>query len=144
MANVQGDRGKAYACHPFTITHEVKKECSPGFVMNDAGRCVCPEGTTFRNGQCSPDGGVIVAAEEPKPCVLLKGQIRTEDGRCVCPRGAGWRTVPASRRAAGSPVQAAAGPDSPGGRTLHLPAWNEPHPWRVPQDAGAMPPRHGA
>ncbi|MFD2054020.1 hypothetical protein ACFSQT_13235 [Mesorhizobium calcicola] len=88
QANVQGDRGKAYACHPFTITHEVKKECSPGFVMNDAGRCVCPQGTTFRNGQCSPDGGVIVEPK-PRPCVLLEGQIRTEDGRCVCPRGTG-------------------------------------------------------
>lgn len=86
QTNIQGDRGKAYACHPFTIKREVKKECSPGFVMNDAGRCVCPEGTTFRNGQCSPDGGVIVEPK-PRPCVLLKGQIRTEDGRCVCPRG---------------------------------------------------------
>jgi hypothetical protein len=46
---------------------------------------VCPEGTTFRNGQCSPDGGVT--PPDPRPCVLLKGQIRTEDGRCVCPRG---------------------------------------------------------
>lgn len=85
--NVRGDRGKAYACHPFTIGNEVKKECSAGFVMNDAGRCVCPEGTTFRNGQCSPGGGVILPPKEPKPCVLLKGQIRTEDGRCICPRG---------------------------------------------------------
>ncbi|MER9401923.1 DUF11 domain-containing protein [Mesorhizobium sp. M0615] len=87
LTNIQGDRGKAYACHPFTIKREVKKECSPGFVMNDAGRCVCPEGTTFRNGQCSPDGGVIIQPKDPRPCVLLKGQIRTEDGRCVCPRG---------------------------------------------------------
>lgn len=86
QTNIQGDRGKAYACHPFTIKRQVKKECSPGFVMNDAGRCVCPEGTTFRNGQCSPDGGVIIEPK-PRPCVLLKGQIRTEDGRCVCPRG---------------------------------------------------------
>ncbi|MER9235549.1 DUF11 domain-containing protein [Mesorhizobium sp. M0622] len=85
-ANVQGDRGKAYACHPFIITHEVKKECSQGFVMNDAGNCVCPPGTTFRNGQCSSGGGTVIVPK-PKPCVLLKGQIRTEDGRCVCPRG---------------------------------------------------------
>ncbi|AGB43190.1 hypothetical protein Mesau_00702 [Mesorhizobium australicum WSM2073] len=84
--NVQGDRGKAYACHPFIITHEVKNQCSPGFVMNDAGRCVCPEGTTFRNGQCT--GGTNVLPTPPPPrCVLLEGQIRTEDGRCVCPRG---------------------------------------------------------
>ncbi|MCA0029276.1 DUF11 domain-containing protein [Mesorhizobium sp. B263B2A] len=87
-ANVQGDRGKAYACHPFIITHEVKKECSPGFVMNDAGRCVCPEGTTFRNGQCTGGGtNVLPTPPPPKRCVLLEGQIRTEDGRCVCPRG---------------------------------------------------------
>ncbi|OWK20312.1 hypothetical protein AJ88_33010 [Mesorhizobium amorphae CCBAU 01583] len=86
QAHIQGDRGKAYACHPFTIRNEVEKECSQGFVMNDAGRCVCPPGTTFRNGQCSPGGGVITDPK-PKPCVLLKGQIRTEDGRCICPRG---------------------------------------------------------
>ncbi|RUV20805.1 hypothetical protein [Mesorhizobium sp. M7A.F.Ca.MR.245.00.0.0] len=89
QANVQGDRGKAYACHPFTISQETKKECSQGFVMNDAGRCVCPEGTTYRNGQCSPGGGIVPKPEQPKRCVLLEGQIRTEDGRCVCPRGTG-------------------------------------------------------
>ncbi|MER8376702.1 hypothetical protein [Mesorhizobium sp. M1406] len=88
LTNVQGDRGRAYACHPFAISQETKKECSAGFVLNDAGRCVCPRGTTFRNGQCSPGGG-IVPKPEPKRCVLLEGQIRTEDGRCVCPRGTG-------------------------------------------------------
>lgn len=87
QANIQGNRGKAYACHPFTIRNEVKKQCSAGFVMNDAGRCVCPEGTTYRNGQCTGDGVIIEPKPKPKPCVLLKGQIRTEDGRCVCPRG---------------------------------------------------------
>ncbi|MBZ9748977.1 DUF11 domain-containing protein [Mesorhizobium sp. CO1-1-7] len=81
--NVQGDRGRAYACHPFIITHEVKNQCSPGFVMNDAGRCVCPEGTTFRNGQCTN----LLPLPPPPRCVLLEGQIRTGDGRCVCPRG---------------------------------------------------------
>ncbi|MER8843424.1 hypothetical protein [Mesorhizobium australicum] len=85
--NVQGDRGKAYACHPFIITHEVKNQCSPGFVMNDAGRCVCPEGTTFRNGQCTGGGTNVLPTPPPPRCVLLEGQIRTEDGRCVCPRG---------------------------------------------------------
>src|SRR6185312_8384911 len=79
---------KAYACHTFTIVKDVKKECSQGFVMNAAGNCVCPQGTTFRNGQCSdgqprkPD-----KPEEPRQCVLLKGQIRTASGDCVCPRG---------------------------------------------------------
>ncbi|ESY87765.1 hypothetical protein X739_07245 [Mesorhizobium sp. LNHC220B00] len=85
--NVQGDRGKAYACHPFIITHEVKNQCSRGFVMNDAGRCVCPEGTTFRNGQCTGGGTNVLPTPPPPRCVLLEGQIRTEDGRCVCPRG---------------------------------------------------------
>ncbi|TGR36948.1 hypothetical protein, partial [Mesorhizobium sp. M1C.F.Ca.ET.195.01.1.1] len=62
-------------------------ECSPGFVMNDAGRCVCPEGTTFRNGQCTGGGTNVLPLPPPPRCVLLEGQIRTEDGRCVCPRG---------------------------------------------------------
>ncbi|PAQ11759.1 hypothetical protein [Mesorhizobium temperatum] len=86
-ANVQGDRGKAYACRPFTIKNEVQKECSAGLVMNDAGRCVCPEGTTFRNGQCSSGGGSVIIPKPKERCVLLNGQIRTSDGRCVCPRG---------------------------------------------------------
>ncbi|WP_292547139.1 hypothetical protein [Mesorhizobium sp.] len=93
-ANVQGDRGKAYACHPFTIKNEVKKACSQGLVMNDAGRCVCPEGTTFRNGQCSSAGGTVIIPKPKERCMLLKGQIRTSDGRCVCPRG----TEPDNRR----------------------------------------------
>ena len=84
--NIQGDRGKAYACHPFTIKREVKNECSGGMVLNPAGRCACPEGTTFRNGQCS-GGGTNLEPVPPPRCVLLKGQIRTQDGRCICPRG---------------------------------------------------------
>jgi hypothetical protein len=81
-----------YACHAFTIADKVE-ECSPGFVMNDAGRCVCPEGTTFRNGQCRTAGGQPPPLPPPPPpppveeCKLLPGQIRTESGRCVCPRG---------------------------------------------------------
>ena len=86
--NVQGDRGKAYACHPFTITHEVKQGCSAGFVMNDAGNCVCPQGTSFRNGQCSSGGGInLLPLPIPQRCVLLPGQVRTTDGQCICPRG---------------------------------------------------------
>ena len=85
-ANAQGDRGKAYACHPFTIKKQGKKACSQGLVMNDAGRCVCPEGTTFRNGQCSSGGGTVIIPKPKERCVLLKGQIRTKKGDCVCPR----------------------------------------------------------
>ncbi|WP_287175755.1 hypothetical protein [Mesorhizobium sp.] len=85
-ANVQGDRGKAYACHPFTIKNEGKKACSADLVMNDAGRCVCPQGTTFRNGQCSSGGGTVIIPKPKERCVLLKGQIRTKKGDCVCPR----------------------------------------------------------
>ncbi|MDG4891653.1 hypothetical protein [Mesorhizobium sp. WSM4887] len=87
-ANAQGDRGRAYACHPFTIKREVKNQCSGGMVLNSAGRCACPDGTTFRNGQCSSGGTKLLPLPLPQRCVLLKGQIRTEDGRCVCPRGA--------------------------------------------------------
>jgi len=90
QTNVQGDRGKAYACHPFTIRHEVKNQCSFGLVMNSAGRCVCPEGTTFRDGQCTSGGGTHLLPLPVPPvqsCVPLPGQVRTEDGRCVCPRG---------------------------------------------------------
>ena len=80
--------GGASACHDFTITHEVKKECSAGFVLNADGKCVCPEGTTFRNGQCSTPGR---KTHEPKPqeqqCTLLPGMIRTQGGDCICPRG---------------------------------------------------------
>jgi hypothetical protein len=47
---------QSFACHTFTIAKQVVEQCSEGFVMNDAGRCVCPEGTTFRNGQCRPAG----------------------------------------------------------------------------------------
>jgi nitrite reductase/ring-hydroxylating ferredoxin subunit len=75
-----------FACHSFTIADQVQ-ECSPGFVMNAAGRCACPEGTTFRNGQCSTVGGGTVTPTPPTQCTLLPGQIRTEDGRCICPRG---------------------------------------------------------
>ncbi|AZO10197.1 hypothetical protein EJ074_14530 [Mesorhizobium sp. M3A.F.Ca.ET.080.04.2.1] len=85
-SQIQGDRGKAYACHPFSIRREVKAQCSNGMVLNAAGRCVCPEGTSFRNGQCS-GGPKLLPLPVPERCVLLKGQIRTADGRCVCPRG---------------------------------------------------------
>lgn len=88
QTSAQGDRGKAYACHPFTIRNEVKNQCSFGLVMNSAGRCVCPEGTSFRDGQCTTGGGTkLLPLPLPPSCVLLQGQVRTEDGRCVCPRG---------------------------------------------------------
>jgi hypothetical protein len=84
-----------YACHPFTISkpEQPKDQCSEGFVMNDAGRCVCPEGTTFRNGRCTGDQGTTPTPTpkprkpQPQQCDLLPGQIRTQDGRCICPRG---------------------------------------------------------
>ncbi|WP_429097665.1 hypothetical protein [Aminobacter sp. BE322] len=79
----------AYACHRFTIAQQEKKQCSEGFVLNADGRCVCPEGKTFRNGQCTSGGGSVTPVPPPvRPqCRLLPGQIRTQDGRCVCPRG---------------------------------------------------------
>ena len=102
-ASVQGDRGKAYACHPFTIKKEGKKACSQGLVMNDAGRCVCPQGTTFRNGQCSSAGGTVII---PKP----KAALRAAQGpdphlrralRLPARNRAGEPQVRADRRAAG-------------------------------------------
>lgn len=103
--NAQGDRGKAYACHPFTITHPLKQGCSTGFVMNDAGNCVCPQGTSFRNGQCSSGGGInLLPLPIPPRCVLLPGQIRTTDGQCICPRGTDLRNgrcAPSNRQPSG-------------------------------------------
>ena len=95
---VDGDReGNAYSCHPFTVAKEQEKQCSEGFVLNADGRCVCPEGTTFRNGQCTGEDAKQPVPTprprqpqpdpEPQQCTLLPGQIRTQDGRCVCPRG---------------------------------------------------------
>ena len=90
-----GPRDDASSCHPFTIVQEQEQQCSPGFVLNADGRCVCPEGTTFRNGQCT-EASSTVPVPTPRPrqpdpvpqqCTLLPGQVRTQDGRCVCPRG---------------------------------------------------------
>ncbi len=82
----EGQQHRAYSCHPFRITHH-KPQCSVGFVMNDAGRCQCPQGTRFRNGRCA--GGRKPNNPPPpvRQCTLLPGQIRTDDGRCVCPKG---------------------------------------------------------
>lgn len=78
--NANGRRHRAYSCHPFRIIHH-KPQCSDGWVMNDAGRCVCPQGTESGRRGCY----------KPKPpkheCKLLPGQIRTESGECVCPKG---------------------------------------------------------
>lgn len=60
-------KGEAYACHPFTIARP-KAQCSEGFVMNDAGRCVCPQGTAFRDGQCTQVGGAVpIPPPRPRP-----------------------------------------------------------------------------
>ncbi len=87
-----------YSCHPFRISKpEEVKQCSDGFVMNDNGRCVCPEGTRFSQGRgrCVGDVADPVKPEQPDEpdqpevtqCKLLPGQIRTQAGRCVCPSG---------------------------------------------------------
>jgi len=85
--------GGAYACHPFELMKQEQQEqvneCSPGFVLNAAGRCVCPEGTNFRNGKCVGQGDTPTPRpqSEPEQCTLLPGMIRTANGNCVCPRG---------------------------------------------------------
>ncbi len=105
--------------------------------MNDAGRCVCPEGTTFRNGQCSGGGGTVTPIPPVKQCTLLPGQIRTEDGRCICPRGTELINGECVKDEPPAAVQAAAGPDPAGERPLRLPARYKPHPGRVPQGPAA-------
>ena len=66
-----------------------EKLCSPSFVLNDAGRCVCPEGTKYRGGKCvgGSDNATPIPLPTPRACTLLPGQIRTTAGRCVCRRG---------------------------------------------------------
>ena len=75
---------------PSPSPKQVKEQCSAGFVMNDAGRCVCPEGTTFRNGQCVGGG------EPPPPPIRRR---RRKSASC-CPARSGQRTGAASARAA--------------------------------------------
>jgi len=90
--------GQAYACHPFDLIQTsgkpLTKECSAGFELNAEGKCVCPEGTSFRNGKCAGEPTKLPlprpkTKSDPKPeqCTLLKGQIRDADGDCICPRG---------------------------------------------------------
>jgi len=81
--------GGFYACHPFTLLKETKQECSAGFVLNAQGRCICPTGTTFRNGRCR--GQPVSDPPVTSQCRLLPGQIRTATGQCVCPAGTGLR-----------------------------------------------------
>ncbi|MEE9315079.1 MAG: hypothetical protein V3V02_10565 [Rhizobiaceae bacterium] len=62
--------------------------CSPTFVKNDKGRCVCPKGTKYRGGKCKPSGGITPLPIPPiKLCVLKSGQFRTNSGKCVCRKG---------------------------------------------------------
>jgi Domain of unknown function DUF11 len=91
---VAGEAGP-FSCHPFRITKpEEVKQCSDGFVMNENGRCVCPEGTRFSQGRGRCVGDVAEPQEpkepevdQPKLCKLLPGMIRTKQGQCICPRG---------------------------------------------------------
>lgn len=83
-----GEGSNAHACHRFTVAKETKQECSKGFVMNAQGNCVCPQGSSFRNGRCVPqEPPKPTKPKKPRECVLLKGQVRTASGQCVCPRG---------------------------------------------------------
>ncbi|MDS1135798.1 DUF7929 domain-containing protein [Nitratireductor indicus] len=103
-ATANGDE-RPFDCHEFRVLAEDEGpdvQCSPGLVFNGDGRCVCPEGTSFRNGQCVGTSTVPLPTprppvdprperpDRPQPeaqCRLLPGQIRTRDGQCVCPRG---------------------------------------------------------
>ncbi|WP_210160949.1 hypothetical protein [Allomesorhizobium alhagi] len=100
-----------YACHPFTISkpEQPKDQCSEGFVMNDAGRCVCPKGTTFRNGRCTADQGAT-PTPTPKPRWPPPRQCRT-----------------------------AARPDPDAGRPVRVPARHQAAERALPPGRGRMP-----
>jgi hypothetical protein len=100
-----------YACHPFTISkrEQPKDQCSEGFVMNSAGRCVCPEGTTFRNGRCTADQGAT-PTPTPKPRWPPPRQCRT-----------------------------AARPDPDAGRPVRVPARHQAAERALPPGRGRMP-----
>ena len=69
------------------VEYKAPKQCSSNLVLNDAGRCVCPDGTKFKSGKCVGGETTPVPPPPPQLCKLIPGQIRTADGRCVCTRG---------------------------------------------------------
>ena len=80
--------------------------------MNAAGRCVCPEGTTFRNGQCSPvgtgtparaaEGEAVHASARPDPdrrrTLHLPARHGTEERRVRQGRAAECKLLPGQIR----------------------------------------------
>ena len=58
--------------------------------MNAEGRCVCPEGTTFRNGQCSTTAGARPTSRSRRSSsarCLPRHDPDAGSGNCICPRG---------------------------------------------------------
>jgi hypothetical protein len=89
-ASGDGDAlSRTVACHAFRIAtpHPKRPSCAAGLVPDVAGQCVCPQGTTLKNGACRK-----VEVPPVRQCKLLPGMIRTTGGDCICPRGTELRS----------------------------------------------------
>ncbi|VAW17044.1 hypothetical protein MNBD_ALPHA09-1908 [hydrothermal vent metagenome] len=91
VAEGLGDRGEAadyYSCVTFRVHGEPEvNQCSAGMVQNNDGKCVCPQGTSFRNGQCRGDQGTTPPPVVTPQSCRIRGQSLNNRGQCACPSG---------------------------------------------------------